>query len=372
MFDLVVQRAALFGRSTARISRPQDATGHTVTVSVVIPCYNYARYLSDSVVSSLRQEGVQVQVIVVDDASTDDSLAVAAALAEADPRVLVVHHEHNLGHIRTYNDGLGRVSGEYVVLLSADDLLTPGSLARATGLLKSHPEVGLAYGRALRFSGPPPGDLRQTVRSWLIWSGQDWVTDRCRTGRGPIWNPEAVIRTSLQRRIGGYRANLPRSGDFEMWLRAAAVSDVGFVSGPVQALYRQHGGNMTEVLHRGELLDLRERLKAFEAVLEEAPGKLRDVYQLEQHARRALAREAVIHAIRFLEDGQGSAGAADGLVDFALQTWPEARSLREWRALEDVVDGSGPRWRSVRRLARRARGQLAIRARALRQRGVGV
>ncbi len=88
------------------------------TVSVVIPCYNYGHYLPGAVASALDQEGVDVDVLVVDDASTDDSAAVARSLAESDPRVDVLVHEVNRGHIAAYNDGLAKARGDYVVLIS--------------------------------------------------------------------------------------------------------------------------------------------------------------------------------------------------------------------------------------------------------------
>ena len=89
---------------------------------------------------------MDVDVLIVDDASPDDSAAVAYRLADEDPRVSVLVHPTNMGHIATYNDGLARAKGDYVVLLSADDAITPGSLARSTALMEAHPSVGFVYG----------------------------------------------------------------------------------------------------------------------------------------------------------------------------------------------------------------------------------
>src|SRR5947209_4282299 len=109
------------------------------SVTVVIPCYNYGRYLRGAVKSVLDQPGVDVEAIVIDDASTDGSADVVREVAAADPRVRAILHRSNFGHIATYNEGLEQASGDYVVLLSADDALTPGSLSRATALLETHP-----------------------------------------------------------------------------------------------------------------------------------------------------------------------------------------------------------------------------------------
>jgi glycosyltransferase involved in cell wall biosynthesis len=122
------------------------------SVSVVVPCYRYGRYLEESVGSVLDQEGVDVRVLVIDDASGDDSPDVAREIASRDPRVEVSVHAANRGHIGTYNEGLlDWASGDYTVLLSADDRLAPGALKRATELLDAHPNVGFAYGNVLWF-----------------------------------------------------------------------------------------------------------------------------------------------------------------------------------------------------------------------------
>src|SRR5689334_14702632 len=113
------------------------------SVSVVIPCYNYGHYLQECVGSVLaEQPEVDVRVLIIDDASADDSAQVAKQIAADDPRVDVIVHSTNLGHLTTYNEGLlDWANGDYAVLLSADDQLTPGALTRACALLDARPEV---------------------------------------------------------------------------------------------------------------------------------------------------------------------------------------------------------------------------------------
>ena len=130
-----------------RLARPRPLATRP-RVSVVVPCYRYGAYLPACVASATSQPGVEVDVLIVDDASPDDSADVARSLAAADPRVRVLVNEQNMRHIATYNEGLSLVDGEYVVLLSADDLLAPGSLARAVALMEANPSVGMTYGTA--------------------------------------------------------------------------------------------------------------------------------------------------------------------------------------------------------------------------------
>ena len=103
-------------------------------VDVIVPCYNYGRFLGRCVGSLLVQEGCDVRVLVIDDCSTDDSLMTARGIAATDPRVRLIAHERNRGHIATYNEGIDWVGSPYMLLLSADDMLAPGALRRATAL----------------------------------------------------------------------------------------------------------------------------------------------------------------------------------------------------------------------------------------------
>ncbi|WP_250280018.1 glycosyltransferase, partial [Frankia sp. Cppng1_Ct_nod] len=116
-----------------------------------------------SVGSALDQPGVATDVVIVDDASDDDSASVAVSLAAADSRVGVLTRRANGGPVAAFNDGLAKAQGEYLVRLDADDLLTPGSLARSLALLEANPWVGMAYGRPLHFDGdselPAAGEL---------------------------------------------------------------------------------------------------------------------------------------------------------------------------------------------------------------------
>ena len=306
-------------------------TDRLPTVSVVVPCYNYGRFLPAAVRSALDQSGVEVDVLVVDDASTDDSAEVAAALAAADPRVSVLVHETNAGHIQTYNDGLARAKGEYVALLSADDLLTPDSLSRSVALMEQHPEVGLTYGPVATFVDQPP-PLAPVRATWTVWEGEEWLRRVCRRGRNTIVNPEALMRTSVLRRIGGYDPAHPHAADLNLWLRAATIARIGRVNGPVQACYREHGGNMHRTRFAGVLTDLRESRRVFDEVLDHLFAEGRDVEaDLWATARTALAREALLVTARAQADGDPE-NSAEELLAVAAECWPPVTRSARWRA----------------------------------------
>lgn len=328
-------------------------TGRRPRVSVVVTCFDYGRWLAGCVDSALEQPGVDVDVLIVDDASRDDSAAVARALAARDPRVRVVVHARNRGHVPSVNQALGLVDGDYVVKLDADDLLTPGSLARSVALLEAHPEVGFVYGRALRFGvhaadrmsrlhrivqartvavTDRPRRIDTRARRWTIWPGAAWLERVCGRGANCISQPEVVMRAATLRTVGGYDERLPHTSDLAMWLRLASRADVGHVDGAIQGLYRVHPQGLQRTVHAGKLTDLRGRLAAFESVLAGAAVPQADV--LLDTARRRLAVEALEDACHAYDRGRVGAEPVEALAAFALGAWRGAEGLPHWRRLE--------------------------------------
>ena len=154
----------------------------------------------------------------------------------------------------------------------------------------------------------------------------------CRRGVNRIAQPEALIRTSALRAAGDYREQLPHTSDFEMWLRLAAVADVGRVNGPYQGCYRRHAESMSQTVHRSALRDVAERRRAFDSFF--AGTYLADVERLQHMSgggRRPTRRSAMRSAAWAREDTSG-----DSVADweqFVLETWPDAVRTRPWRAL---------------------------------------
>lgn len=306
------------------------------SVSVVIPCYRYGHFLADCVRSALdEQPGVDVRVLIIDDASPDGSADVARAIAAADRRVEVRVHETNKRHIATYNEGLlDWADGDYCMLLSADDRLTPGALTRAVALLDANPHVGFCYGRPLHFQHPGPlPPARTELRGHTIWPGRWWLERRFREGHGCITSPEVVVRTSLQHRVGGYDPRLPHTGDIEMWMRLAVHADVGYLRGVDQAYYRRHGENMHTVDFSGQLDELRQLRAAYETVLERCGDLLPHRHRLDALVRRRLARQALRRAARAYDRGRTDTVPVEDLTEFAAQCWPQYQQLPEYRGL---------------------------------------
>jgi hypothetical protein len=178
----------------------------------------------------------------------------------------------------------------------------------------------------------------------------------CRTGQNNIASPEVVMRTSLQHEIGGYRKDLPHSGDMEMWMRAAAVADVGRVNGADQAYYRVHSASMFRTRYGVELADLQGRLQAFEVAFHEGPAQLLDdVVELEDLARRSLARRALVHADRVLERGDEAEDPVEPYLEFAADLDPAAPRSRRWASIRRRMGRAEVPTGPVHRIGQRTR-----------------
>jgi glycosyltransferase involved in cell wall biosynthesis len=231
------------------------------SVDVVVPCYNYARYLEGCVNSVLNQRDVDVRVLIVDDASPDATPEVAGKLVSSDRRVSYLRNAVNLGLTATANRGvIDWARAEYTALVSADDALTPGSFARAVQVMNSHPEVGMTYGMAVVISNDYAPDKVDDIQlpNHRILSGPEFLKRTC--GHGIcLASPSALVRTSIQKQVGGYNSSFPHSCDLEMWMRIATRSSIAVVDAP-QAFYRWHGQNMSTRFIYRPTSDLQDQL----------------------------------------------------------------------------------------------------------------
>jgi glycosyltransferase involved in cell wall biosynthesis len=319
------------------------------SVTVLVPCYNYGRFLNQCIDSVLAQDGVSVRIIIVDDASTDNSAQIATTYAQQDPRVQLISSPQNLGMIPALNLGLQHVDGDYFVKLDADDMLPAGSLKRSVALLESYPNIGFVYGWPRDFTGDVPhclgyrGSTVGALAEWLVkrgcarftvWRGLDWLELRYRRARNCIRQPEAVIRWSVLRNVGSYNPRLPHTSDLEMWLRLAAVSDVGRINRLDQGYYRMHPDSMHNTVNAGLLTDLVGRRDAFlsEALASFTQNSKNE--NLEEIVRRELAVQAVAAASAERVKRRTHSTLMDQLAEFAISTYPAITTLPQWRILE--------------------------------------
>ena len=217
---------------TARASAATDRPA--ALVSVVIPCYNQARYLGDAIRSVLIQTIAQAEVVVVNDGSRDDTVAVAGSF----PEVRCITQE-NRGLSAARNTGLAHCRGELVVFLDADDRLLPGALETGSALMTADPALAFVagYSRFIDAHGAET-PTNQPVRG-------DDDPYRSLLRRNSIRNPAMVMfRKAAVQAVGGFDSTVDACADYDIYLRLSRRFPVRFHEAVV-AEYRKHGANMS-------------------------------------------------------------------------------------------------------------------------------
>lgn len=310
-------------------ARDGGGSVNSAGIDVIVPCYNYGRYLRQCAQSVLQETRLPIRLLIIDDASPDGSVEEARSIAADDSRVEVIAHRSNQGHIATYNEGIAWALAPYVLLLSADDMVAPGALARAVTLMEANPNIAFSYGRAIRFSKEDelkaiPGIIDSADAA--IHRGMEFIRRICSRPDNPVETATAVVRGVVQKRVGGYCPQLPHSGDLEMWLRCAAQGDVAEIAA-VQAYSRMHGANMRDAYYGSQILeDYRQRHEAFSYFFGNHRGVIAGADQLKQRAFRSLANQLVWEASLAIDNRRPCAG----LIDYARELWPDVQRTRPY------------------------------------------
>lgn len=219
-------------------------------ISVVIPNYNHAHFLGDALRSVLQQSYTQIEVIVVDDGSTDQSVAVAAAFDDARLRYI---RQPNRGLSAARNTGILAAQGEYIALLDADDFWAPTYLTCVHAALVANPTWGAVH-TGMRFVNSQGEGLPQPNTATVP---ADQMYERLIDGE--FFAPSAVlVRRACFREVGLFDEALRASEDWEMWLRVARHYHFGGI-GEALLNYRVHGNNMSgnpETMLRYQLLTI--------------------------------------------------------------------------------------------------------------------
>jgi glycosyltransferase involved in cell wall biosynthesis len=226
-----------------------------VTVSVVIPTFNHQTFISAAVESALAQTLRPLEVIVVDDGSTDATVEILAPYLS---RIRLVR-QPNQGVSAARNVGAGRATGEVLAFLDADDLWLPGKLERQVQRLRSDPGLGLVHCGMEEVDGQG-NPLRERLDGMEGWVAPELLLFRQSVILGA--GSSALIRRDVFQQVGGFDSRLSTSADWDLCYRIASRWEVGFVR-EVLFRYRLHGANMHGNIVRMEHDMLLAYAKAF-------------------------------------------------------------------------------------------------------------
>src|SRR4051812_32620753 len=205
-------------------------------ISILIPCRNAEHYIRSTLQSVLSQENVNLEVIVIDDGSTDRSNEIIRAMN--DPHIRIIPGPQR-GISAAFNAGLAAASGEFVARCDADDLYPPGRLAWQVKFLSDHPDFGAVCGYFSTITAAG----KHVADNYLNEPAGE-VTNELKQGLGRSHMCAYLFRTRILREIGGCREWFVTSEDRDLQYRLAEVTRIWFEPRPAY-LYRLHDQSIT-------------------------------------------------------------------------------------------------------------------------------
>jgi glycosyltransferase involved in cell wall biosynthesis len=220
-------------------------------VSVLMPCYNAAATLEETLSSIAAQRFTDYEVLMVDDGSEDGTRQIMAAWEKSDPRFRLLALEH-AGIIPALNKGLHACRAEYIARMDADDRMHPQRLAKQAAFLDTHQEVALVSSRV---SGFPQGKLRQGFSIYIDWlNSLDTHDEICRQifVESPLCHPSVTFRKQVVQELGGYQER-GWAEDYDLWLRIYLAGKKFAKLPEVLLEWREHPARLTRTDSRYSL-----------------------------------------------------------------------------------------------------------------------
>jgi glycosyltransferase involved in cell wall biosynthesis len=205
-------------------------------VSVIIPCYNASKFLNETITSILDQTYTNIEIIIVDDGSTDN----IAQVIEGFCSKVIYKRQNNSGVSVARNEGYLISNGEYICFVDADDWLYPETVSEKVNLLQNNSSFGIAYGWVM----VADRNLKDTGEILKGKAGKD-VIESLLNFESPIPCPSNVLfRRDTIEKVGLFDPHLSMSADFDMWLRVCLKYETGMIN-KLSVKYRIHSNNMS-------------------------------------------------------------------------------------------------------------------------------
>jgi glycosyltransferase involved in cell wall biosynthesis len=307
------------------------------TVSVVMSAYNAGLFVAEAVQSILKQTYRDFECIVIDDGSTDDTLAILRAYAGRDDRLRVISRE-NRGLIASLNEGIALARGEFIARMDADDIALPRRLERQVDRLRQNGEV-VALGTGIVLIDPAGRPLMRWHHKLVH---EDIVKRLVRGDGSALTHPTVLMRREAVLELGGYDERFEAAEDFDLYLK---LSEVGKLENMDEVLlhWRQHPASVNAT--RSQLWTSKKRLALKEAIDRRGSSSFATALVPQQ---RANIQEA----------------GPEFWATSALRSGYHRTALYySWKMIRD----RGRRWKGLRLMGRTGRGKLGALIRSLGQ-----
>lgn len=219
--------------------------------------YNYARFLPGCLDSIIAQTMQDFELIVIDDCSTDGSLSVIQPYRH-DPRVRVIEHTANAGYVRSLLEGTEASVGDYLTVISADDVvLRRDAFEKQLALLDAHPDAGYCFSAFEKHytDGSQATARHASFEADRVLGGEEMMRYLLVDNNVQVLHSGAMIRRAAYERAGGYSRALRFAPDTDLWLRLCLAGDAAYVASPLYG-YGIHASQMSGTgAHREQMIE---------------------------------------------------------------------------------------------------------------------
>lgn len=277
-------------------------------VSVVMSVYNGLPYLQEAVESILRQTFTDLEFVIIDDDSIDETWNVLSAYGYEDKRVVLLRNDMNLGYTRSLNRGIRHSRGRYIARQDADDISRPRRLALQVDFMETHPDVGLV-GTLPRFINEQGAFIE--VENYPLVVDNDRIKKQL-LDSNCFRHGSVMIRRKWIEMVGTYDPDLEPSEDYDLWLRLSEVTELANIPEPLY-LYREHSDSESS---RRQAVQVHNKAVALERALYRRFGS-----ESPHHLKRVVARDYLMAVIFGFSEGNRS--QAENSLEHAKELAPK-------------------------------------------------
>lgn len=208
-------------------------------VSIVIPCYNHAKFVSQAIRSVIAQDYENIELIIIDDGSTDSSVSTIQNMISACKfrfKRFEFRHRPNVGLCETLNEAISWCEGEYLSGMASDDIMKPNKTSLQVEYLNIHPRCAAVFG------GIESIDQHGQITHNRVLRNKKYDFGEIFLNKHDLPSPTQMIRRNLLNEVGGYRSGIVLE-DWYMWLMLSSLGYTLDYVGVVFAQYRRHPNN---------------------------------------------------------------------------------------------------------------------------------
>jgi len=230
-------------------------------VSIILITHNFEKYVEETLASIANQTYKDIEVIVVDDASTDKTIKIIKKIAEKNPRVKVFQNKNNLGKARSFNIGIKKSRGEFIVQFDGDDTMPKDRIKKQVEFMEKHPDVMMSYGDMIKvvdgkeemYISPilknPLKRMKERRNDESLRTDHTW---RILHDKKYIPGTSAMIRKEVFRSGIKMDGNIWAATDYDLWLQIIGKGFKIAKADIIGLIYRIHGAQMSKKRDKNE------------------------------------------------------------------------------------------------------------------------